>query len=76
MFSQTNRVLTLQGRSKFNSPSRPSLLLEGKWLAEAGFKPTDRVSVTVLEPGMLQILVFCPPSLLTHSNECATICAK
>lgn len=35
--------------------SFPKILLQGKWLAEAGFKPGDQVDVIHLEAGELLI---------------------
>ena len=39
----------------FKGPIKPKIRLMGHWLEQAGFKPGNRVSVTCLVPGIIEL---------------------
>jgi hypothetical protein len=48
---------------------KPKIRLMGRWLERAGFKPGNRVQVTCIAPGIIELRA--PPPFLTEAKESA-----
>jgi hypothetical protein len=52
----TSRKLKVESTGDFfYRKTKPAIRLKGKWLAAAGFAPDSYVTITLREPGVLEI---------------------
>ena len=62
-----SRTLKIEPEGDFWKGIKPKIRIMGYWLARAGFKPGDRVQVTCVSPGVIELRS--PDALLVDGPE-------
>jgi len=54
----TARLITIEADgNSFKGPRKPKIRLSGKWLEAAGFPPGQKVQVTFIDTGVMQLRI-------------------
>ena len=56
MSKNKSRKLKVYSQSGYHYQERPTIILKGRWLEEAGFPANSHITVETIEEGVLKII--------------------